>query len=125
MITPASKSEALWTTFKDTNKNARKKITDKAKEINDNKISRPIKIQKYQEAIALIEDVIERTETFLSDTKELVMSTQIMIRNEITGAETDLRIMKTLLAKLEEEEAEERDMEMEDWIDVKEGDCAL
>lgn len=48
-----------------------------------------------------------------------------MIRNEITGAETDLRIMKTLLAKLEEEEAEERDMEMEDWIDVKEGDCAL
>lgn len=43
----------------------------------------------------------------------------------MTSDETDLRIMKTLLAKLEEEEAEVRHLDKEGWVDVNEGDCAL
>lgn len=53
MTTPTSKSEALWTTFKETNLSTHKKITDKTSEINEKNTSRLLKIQKYQESIAL------------------------------------------------------------------------
>lgn len=118
MTTPTSKSEALWTTFKETNLSTHKKITDKTSEINEKNTSRLLKIQKYQESIALIEDVVERTESFLSTNNELTTMTQVVIGNEIGENKSRLERMKTELGRLEAEEAEERDLERDDYVRV-------
>lgn len=66
----------------------------------------------------LIEDVVERTESFLSTNNELTTMTQVVIGNEIGENKSRLERMKTELGRLEAEEAEERDLERDDYVRV-------